>query len=120
MIQASNEKYGHAGRTSNRDDESIHSETMETKDPAINQHRTTGSDEGYSEREDNFERKNTSDQNNEENDTEDPYFQKNADIAQDLDDDLKNDKNDPDRRTLDEYNATTSEPGEEEEEEEEE
>ncbi|MBS7231547.1 hypothetical protein KHA90_10985 [Flavobacterium psychroterrae] len=119
MIQASNEKYGHAGRISNREDESIHSETMETKDPAINQHRTTGSDteEYSSDREDNFERKNTSDRNNDENDTEDPYFQKNAEIAKDLDDDLKNDKNDPDRRTLDEYNATTSEPGEEEEEE---
>lgn len=81
--------------------ESINSETMEKKDPAINQHENDSQRHKhtpeYYEREEN------------ENDTSDPFFQKNAPIAQDLDEDLKKEDdddndfgNDANRRTLDE------------------
>ncbi|KAF2342592.1 hypothetical protein [Flavobacterium tistrianum] len=81
--------------------DSINSETMEKKDPAINQHENESQRHKHTpefqEREEN------------ENDTSDPFFQKNAPIAQDLDEDLKSDNNEDDdfdndanRRTLDE------------------
>ncbi|SHG31043.1 hypothetical protein [Flavobacterium defluvii] len=87
-------------------DDSIHSETMEQKDPAINQHQDNSNRHSYSS--DHFER--SSDNDSDENDTSDPYFQKNAPIAQDLDDELKGKESDSDdefdndanRRTLDE------------------
>jgi len=94
-------------------DDSINSETMEKKDPAINQHQDDSS--RYSHKSDDYESngfsnsKDNSDEN--ENDTSDPFFQKNAEIAQDLDDDLKEKDNDDDfdndanRRTLDESKA---------------
>ena len=94
-------------RNSRSDNEAINSETMETKDPAINQHQTDSSDDRYS-------TDYTSDSDNKsDKDDSDPYFQKNSNIAQDLDEDLKKD-NDPDRRTLDEYKADQAEPDEEE------
>ncbi|WP_343697916.1 hypothetical protein [Flavobacterium sp.] len=89
--------------------ESINSETMEKKDPAINQHENDSQRHKhtpeYHDREEN------------ENDTDDPFFQKNAEIAQDLDEDLKSkDKDDDDdfdndanRRTLDESKADEDE-----------
>jgi hypothetical protein len=99
-------------RNSRSDTEGIISETMETKDPAINQHQNDSSHrEEY--QTDHYE---SADQNLNENDDTDPYFQKNSDIAQDLDEDLKDD-NDPDRRTLDEYNANEAEPDDEEDDE---
>lgn len=79
--------------------DSINSETMEKKDPAINQHQNNSQRHKHTPE---FER----DEN--ENDTSDPFFQKNAPIAQDLDEDLKGDDDDDDfdndanRRTLDE------------------
>lgn len=98
-------------RNSRSDNEAINSETMETKDPAINQHQTDSSGDRYS-------KDHTFDSNKESDKEEDfdPYFQKNSSIAQDLDEDLKKD-NDPDRRTLDEYKADQAEPEDEEEEE---
>ncbi|WP_125721350.1 hypothetical protein [Flavobacterium ustbae] len=83
--------------------DSINSETMEKKDPAINQHQNESQ-----------RHKHTPEyQERDENDTSDPFFQKNAPIAQDLDEDLKDDDDDDDdvfdndanRRTLDETKA---------------
>jgi len=80
--------------------DSINSETMERKDPAINQHENDSQRHKHTPE---FER------DEDENDTSDPFFQKNASIAQDLDEDLKGDDDDDDdfdndanRRTLDE------------------
>ncbi|MBP1225476.1 hypothetical protein [Flavobacterium sp. 1355] len=100
-------------RNSRSDNEGIVSETMETKDPAINQHQNDSSGRRDYETDNSYEnsdRKHLS----ENDDTDDPYFQKNSNIAQDLDEDLKND-NDPDRRTLDEYSANKAEPDDDEE-----
>ncbi|MBZ4041056.1 hypothetical protein [Flavobacterium hibisci] len=96
-------------RNSRSDNEGIISETMETKDPAINQHQTDSSGDRYN-TDHNFD-----DRESDKEENFDPYFQKNSDIAQDLDEDLKKD-NDPDRRTLDEYKADQAEPEEDEEE----
>lgn len=101
-------------RNSRSDNEAINSETMENKDPAINQHQNDSSTNNT------YSKDHTLGRNNSDNEKEedfDPYFQKNSDIAQDLDEDLKND-NDPDRRTLDEYKANQAEPDEDENEEE--
>ncbi|WP_163397271.1 hypothetical protein [Flavobacterium fluviatile] len=90
--------------------DSINSEIMEKKDPAINQHQ----DESHRHKhmpEYYDDNDNVSADHKKENDTSDPFFQKNAPIAQDLDEDLKNDDeddifgNDADRRTLDEEKA---------------
>lgn len=82
-------------RDSNRNhdysDPDFNSEIMQDKEPAVGQY-LDGSN---------------NDEQNRDNDTTDPYFQKNASIAQDL---LGSDDNDPDRRTLDEYDATHAEP----------
>lgn len=96
-------------RNSRSDNEGIISETMETKDPAINQHQTDSSGDRYN-TDHNFD-----DRESDKEENSDPYFQKNSDIAQDLDEDLKKD-NDPDRRTLDEYKTYQAEPEEDEEE----
>jgi hypothetical protein len=95
-------------RNSRSDNEAINSETMETKDPAINQHQTDSSGDRYSK-----DYTSDSDNKSDRDEDSDPYFQKNSNIAQDLDEDLKKD-NDPDRRTLDEYKADQAEPDEEE------
>jgi hypothetical protein len=91
----------------NGSDNEIISETMEKKDPAINQHQSGGSGLSHSHTDHNLDTEKSSQQENNENDTNDPYFQKNAPIAQDL---LGDDDNDPNRRTLDEYDANTDEP----------
>jgi len=96
-------------RNSRSDNEGIISETMETKDPAINQHQTDSSGDRYN-TDHNFD-----DRESDKEENFDPYFQKNTDIAQYLDEDLKKD-NDPDRRTLDEYKADQDETEEDEEE----
>ncbi|WP_281233992.1 hypothetical protein [Flavobacterium gelatinilyticum] len=94
----------------------INSELMEKKDPAINQHEDTSDRTRYRD-EDSYEstdKRDFEDENkhlNKDNDTSDPFFQKNAPIAQDLDDELKDDDddNDADRRTLDESKADEDE-----------
>jgi hypothetical protein len=96
-------------RNSRSDNEAINSETMENKDPAINKHQDDSSDDRYT-KDHTFEN-----DDSEKEDDFDTYFQKNSDIAQDLDEELKKD-NDPDRRTLDEYSANQAEPDEDEEE----
>jgi len=100
--------------------DSINSELMEKKDPAINQHENDS--QRHKHTPDHYEEEeNVSDSlssEKEENDTSDPYFQKNASIAQDLDEDLKDDDdenaddnfdNDANRRTLDESKADEDE-----------
>ncbi|RZM20567.1 MAG: hypothetical protein EOO88_35810 [Pedobacter sp.] len=69
-------------------DQGINSETMEKKDPAVNQHQDDTSIRGhYSDKADNFERKNSS--------------------SQDFDDEFT--ASDRDRRTLDESEAEEEE-----------
>jgi len=107
--------------------DAINSETMETKDPAINQHQNDSQRHKHTpdhfEDEDEVSDSFSSEEN--ENDTSDPYFQKNASIAQDLDEDLKDEDedkdddeddeddedfdNDANRRTLDESKAVEDE-----------
>ncbi|WP_456314408.1 hypothetical protein [Pseudomonas shirazensis] len=99
-------------RNSRSDNEGIISETMETKDPAINQHENSSNSDRYDS--DHSFTENSDNKNEDQNEDIDPNFQKNSKIAQDLDEDLKND-NDPDRRTLDEYSANQAEPDEDEE-----
>ncbi|GGF22308.1 hypothetical protein [Flavobacterium limi] len=91
--------------------DSINSEIMEKKDPAINQHQ----DESHRHKHmPEYEDSDDISANKKENDTSDPFFQKNAPIAQDLDEDLKSDDDDDDdddanRRTLDEEKADEDE-----------
>jgi hypothetical protein len=93
MALADNEKYGHSGRQSQSESQAINSETMETKDPAINQHHDDSSDNVNHEYSDHdLNAADSSEDEDDDNDTEDPYFQKNAEIARDRDDDLE-DKN---------------------------
>ena len=66
--------------------DSINSETMEKKDPAINQHENESQRHKHTPEFEEREEK--------ENDTSDPFFQKNAPIAQDLDEELKKNKED--------------------------
>ena len=97
--------------------DAINSQTVEKKDPAINQHWDESQRHKYSE--DHFESDTDDNQSNsDENDTFDPYFQKNAPIAQDLDEEFDSplDKeddddfdNDANRRTLDEEKAVEDE-----------
>ncbi|KAF2516959.1 hypothetical protein [Flavobacterium foetidum] len=108
MALENNRNYGRDDRNFNSGDPII-SETMETQDPAINQHKSTGRsyDSDLNERDR---------ENHDENDTSDPHFQKNAEIAQDLDTNNSLDT-DPDRRTLDEYDANSDTPEEDDEDE---
>ena len=95
-------------RNSRSDNEAITSETMENKDPAINQHQ-----DSYKNREP-YNTDHSDGQNLDDND--DINLQKNSNRTIDAERDLS-DKNDPNRRTLDEYSANKAEPEEEEEEE---
>lgn len=79
-------------RNSRSDNEGIISETMETKDPAINQHQDDSSRTKYRTDTDTTLDSDREQEISDENDHIDPDFQKNADIAQDLDEDLKSDK----------------------------
>lgn len=91
-------------RNSRSDNEAITSETMENKDPAINQHQNR----------EPYNTDNSDGQNLDDND--DINLQKNSNRTIDAERDLS-DKNDPDRRTLDEYSANKAEPEDDEEEE---
>lgn len=82
-------------------DYNFESENMYDKEPGIDQYQgERNSDNNIS---DNYSGEQAV------NDTSDPYFQKNASIAQDL---LGDNDNDPNRRTLDEYDANDAEPDE--------
>ncbi|MDA6069943.1 hypothetical protein NJT12_09975 [Flavobacterium sp. AC] len=84
---ADNERFGQSQRQSQSESQMINSETMENKDPAINQHQDDSANNVNHEYSDQDDKKSS---DLEEDDNEDPYFQKNAEIAQDLDDDLEN------------------------------
>jgi hypothetical protein len=89
MAIADNERFGQSHRQTHSESQMINSETMENKDPAINQHQddtVNNVNHDYSDQDQEDEKSSEQD----DNDTEDPYFQKNAEIAQDLDDDLEN------------------------------
>lgn len=96
-------------RNSRSDNEAINSETMENKDPAINQHQNN-----YQSREP-YNTDNSDGQTLDDND--DINLQKNSNRTIDAERDLS-DKNDPDRRTFDEYSANKAEPDDDEEDEE--
>ena len=90
-------------RNSRSDNEGITSETMETKDPAINQHQNN-----YQNREP-YNSDASDGQNLDDNDDINLQKDNNTNRTIDAERDLS-DKNDPDRRTLDEYSANKAEP----------
>lgn len=90
-------------RNSRSDNEAINSETMESKDPAINQHQNN-----YQGREP-YNKDNSENQDQKLDDNDDINLQKNSNRTIDAEKDLSN-HNDPDRRTLDEYSANKAEP----------
>ncbi|MDW8850766.1 hypothetical protein SD960_11730 [Flavobacterium sp. MMLR14_040] len=98
-------------RNDRSDNQTNKSETMESKDTIVNQGQdqdqadTSGKRDQYNEKSNEHPIQHRMD----DNDNIDPNFQKETNRPQYLDEDLKN-NNDPDRRTLDEYNATTAEP----------
>jgi len=94
-------------RNDRSDNQANKSETMESKDTILNKDQadTSGKRDQYNEKANEHPIQHRLD----DNDNIDPDFQKNTNRPQYLDEDLKKD-NDPDRRTLDEYNATTAEP----------
>lgn len=96
-------------RNSRADNEAINSETMENKDPAINQHQNN-----YQSRQP-YNNANSDESTLDDND--DITIQKNSNRTIDAEKDMS-DKNDPDRRTLDEYSANKAEPDEYDEDEE--
>jgi len=94
-------------------DDSINSETMENKDPAINQHQNDSDRHTHTSTHYESENSHSYQSDDQQNDPSDPFFQKNAPIAQDLDNDLRGEDddfdNDADRRTLDEEKADEDE-----------
>lgn len=96
-------------RNETRDNQENKSETLESKDTIVNQDQADSS--GKKDQYNNNEKSNEHPIQHrlDDNDNIDPNFQKNSNRPQYLDEDSKND-NDPDRRTLDEYNATTAKP----------
>lgn len=94
-------------RNDRPDNQANKSETMESKDTIVNQDQANSSEkrDQYNEKSHEHPIQDRLD----DNDNINPDSQKETNRPQYLDEDLKN-NNDPNRRTLDEYNATTSEP----------
>jgi hypothetical protein len=90
-------------RNNRSDNEAITSETMENKDPAINQHQNDYKNRAP------YNSDNSGKQNLDDNDVINPDFKKNSNRTITAEKDVS-DKNNPDRRTLDEYSANKAEP----------
>ena len=95
-----------SNKNSKSDKESITPKAMETtKDTAVKQHQNdenADKDQYNHIKDKNLSNKETIDDNDDIN----PNFEENTQLNHELDEDLKN-NNDPNRRTLDEYNAVT-------------
>jgi hypothetical protein len=99
MAIDNNGNYGQENHNSQSESQAINSETMENKSPAINQHKDDSADNVNHEYSNHSLAKNqTEGESQGDDDIND--FQKNAEIAQDLDDDLQ-DGNPFDSRNLD-------------------
>ena len=91
MIHDNNENYGQSGRNFQSENEEITSETIEKKDPAINQHHDDSLNRNQNSG-NQYDIDRSQNEDGDDNKETDPYFQKNAEIAQDLDNELKNDE----------------------------
>ncbi|MDR7211054.1 hypothetical protein [Flavobacterium piscis] len=92
-----NGNYGRDNRHSQSESQIINSETIENEDPAINQHDSSDNVNHSNNSDTGLPVKNSSEEESQDdNDLKDPFFQKNADIAQDLDEDLKSANDDED------------------------
>lgn len=101
MIHDNNENYGQSGRNFQSENEEITSETIEKKDPAINQHHDDSLNRNQNSG-NQYDIDRSQNEDGDDNEETDPYFQKNAEIAQDLDNELKNDDDPDDEEDLDE------------------
>lgn len=101
MIHDNNENYGQSGRNFQSENEEITSETIEKKDPAINQHHDDSLNRNQNSG-NQYDIDRSQNEDAEDNEETDPYFQKNAEIAQDLDNELKNDDDPDDEEDLNE------------------
>ncbi|OCB73602.1 hypothetical protein B0A79_18675 [Flavobacterium piscis] len=101
MIHDNNENYGQNGRNFQSENEEITSETIEKKDPAINQHHDDSLNRNQNSG-NQYDIDRSQNEDADDNEETDPYFQKNAEIAQDLDNELKNDNDPDDEEDLDE------------------
>lgn len=101
MIHDNNENYGQSGRNFQSENEEITSETIEKKDPAINQHHDDSLNRNQNSG-NQYDIDRSQNEDADDNEETDPYFQKNAEIAQDLDNELKNDDDPDDEEDLNE------------------
>lgn len=101
MIHDNNENYGQSGRNFQSENEEITSETIEKKDPAINQHHDDSLNRNQNSG-NQYDIDRSQNEDAEDNEETDPYFQKNAEIAQDLDNEFKNDDDPDDEEDLNE------------------
>jgi len=101
MIHDNNENYGQSGRNFQSENEEITSETIEKKDPAINQHHDDSLNRNQNSG-NQYDIDRSQNEDGDDNEETDPYFQKNAEIAQDLDNELKNDDDPDDEEDLNE------------------
>ena len=101
MIHDNNENYGQSGRNFQSENEEITSETIEKKDPAINQHHDDSLNRNQNSG-NQYDIDRSQNEDGDDNEETDPYFQKNAEIAQDLDNELKNDDDPDEEEDLDE------------------
>jgi len=101
MIHDNNENYGQSGRNFQSENEEITSETIEKKDPAINQHHDDSLNRNQNSG-NQYDIDRSQNEDGEDNEETDPYFQKNAEIAQDLDNEFKNDDDPDDEEDLNE------------------
>jgi len=101
MIHDNNENYGQNGRNFQSENEEITSETIEKKDPAINQHHDDSLNRNQNSG-NQYDIDRSQNEDADDNEETDPYFQKNAEIAQDLDNELKNDDDPDDEEDLNE------------------
>jgi hypothetical protein len=101
MIHENNENYGQSGRNFQSENEEITSETIEKKDPAINQHHDDSLNRNQNSG-NQYDIDRSQNEDGDDNEETDPYFQKNAEIAQDLDNELKNDDDPDDEEDLNE------------------
>ena len=99
MIQEPNENFDPEGYNFQLASEGINSETMENKDPAINQHETDNSDSVYEEKNIDTESRNDYDPYQDELDDDDL----DESVDEDLDDDGEDSEDDFDEKDRSDY-----------------
>lgn len=99
MIQEPNENFGMDDRNFHLADEGINSETMENKDPAINQHEVDKSDAVYEAEDSELDNYSRNDYDPYQDDLDD------EDIDENVDEDLDDDGDDLDDDDLDDTDS---------------